>query len=178
MDQRQQKTAKQVIESYDESALHKMFEQYGEVSYSKTLAKHIVTNRTHIKLNTVADFKLLIAPVVKGNRNKYWAQVFQAIRIEVNEEMDALKDLLAQLKEVVKPGGTAVVITFHSIEDRLVKNAFRVAPEEENEANPFLSVEREKFWKIITKKPVVASEKEMKENNRSRSAKMRAAERL
>jgi 16S rRNA (cytosine1402-N4)-methyltransferase len=92
--------------------------------------------------------------------------------------MDALKDLLAQLKEVVKPGGTAVVITFHSIEDRLVKNAFRVAPEEENEANPFLSVEREKFWKIITKKPVVASEKEMKENNRSRSAKMRAAERL
>ena len=178
MDQRQLKTAKQVIESYDESALHKMFEQYGEVSNSKTLAKHIVTSRTHVKLNTVADFKLLIAPVVKGNPNKYWAQVFQAIRIEVNEEMEALKDLLAQLKEVVKPGGTAVVITFHSIEDRMVKNAFRVAPEEENEANPFLSVEREKFWKIITKKPVMASEKEMKENNRSRSAKLRAAERL
>ena len=178
MDQRQLKTAKQVIESYDESALHKMFEQYGEVSNSKTLAKHIVTSRTHVKLNTVADFKLLIAPVVKGNPNKYWAQVFQAIRIEVNEEMEALKDLLAQLKEVVKPGGTAVVITFHSIEDRMVKNAFRVAPEEENEANPFLSVEREKFWKIITKKPVVASEKEMKENTRSRSAKLRAAERL
>jgi len=178
MDQRQQKTAQQVIESYDESALHKMFEQYGEVSNSKTIAKHIVSHRSHLKLNTVQDFKLLIAPVVKGNPNKYWAQVFQAIRIEVNEEMEALKDFLEQLKPVIKPGGRAVVITFHSIEDRLVKNAFRVAQEEDHELNPFLSVEKEKFWKIITKKPVVASEKEMKENNRSRSAKMRAAERL
>ena len=155
-----------------------MFEQYGEVSNSKTLAKHIVSHRSHLKLNTVQDFKLLIASVVKGNPNKYWAQVFQAIRIEVNEEMEALKDFLEQLKPVVKPGGRAVVITFHSIEDRLVKNAFRVAEEEAHERNPFLSVEKEKFWKIITKKPVVASEKEMKENNRSRSAKLRAAERL
>ena len=178
MDQRQTRTAAQIIESYTEAALHKMFEQYGEVTNAKTLAKHIVTQRRLMNLSTVQDFKTLIASVVKGNPNKYWAQVFQAIRIEVNEEMEALKDLLAQLKEVVKPGGTAVVITFHSIEDRMVKNAFRVAPEEENEANPFLSVEREKFWKIITKKPVVASEKEMKENNRSRSAKLRAAERL
>lgn len=178
MDQRQQKTAKHVIESYDESALHKMFEQYGEVSNSKTLAKHIVTNRSHLKLNSVQDFKLLIAPVVKGNPNKYWAQVFQAIRIEVNEEMQALKDLLEQLKAVVKPGGKAVVITFHSIEDRLVKNAFKVAEEEENVMNPFLSIEKEKFWKIITKKPVMATEKEMKENKRSRSAKLRSAERL
>jgi 16S rRNA (cytosine1402-N4)-methyltransferase len=178
MDQRQQKTAAQVIETFNETELHKMFEQYGEVTNSKTLAKHIVTHRKHVKLNTVQDFKTLIAPVVKGNPNKYWAQVFQAIRIVVNEEMDVLKDFLAQLPLVVKPGGRAVIITFHSIEDRLVKNAFRPSQEEEKDAHPFLSTPKEVLWNIITKKPVVASEKEMKENNRSRSAKLRAAERL
>jgi len=178
MDQRQDKTAAQVIETLSETALHKMFEQYGEVTNSKTLAKHIVENRKHVKLNTVQDFKMLIAPAVKGNPNKYWAQVFQAIRIVVNEEMEVLNEFLAQLPTVIKPGGRAVIITFHSIEDRMVKNAFKVAPEEENKNNPFLSNPREVIWKIITKKPVVASEKEMKENNRSRSAKLRAAERL
>ena len=178
MDQRQDKTAAQVIETFSETQLHKMFEQYGEVTNSKTLAKHIVDNRKHVKLNTVQDFKTLIAAVVKGNPNKYWAQVFQAIRIVVNEEMDVLSEFLAQLPMVIKPGGRAVIITFHSIEDRIVKNAFKVAPEEENKNNPFLSNPREVIWKIITKKPVVASEKEMKENNRSRSAKLRAAERL
>jgi 16S rRNA (cytosine1402-N4)-methyltransferase len=178
MDQRQDKTAAHVIETLSETELHKMFEQYGEVTNSKTLAKHIVENRKHVKLNTVQDFKTLIAPVVKGNPNKYWAQVFQAIRIVVNEEMEVLKEFLAQLQLVIKPGGRAVIITFHSIEDRIVKNAFKVAPEEEKKTNPILSNPREVIWKIITKKPVVASEKEMKENNRSRSAKLRAAERL
>ncbi|NBO25172.1 MAG: 16S rRNA (cytosine(1402)-N(4))-methyltransferase RsmH, partial [Chlamydiae bacterium] len=178
MDQRQAKTAAQIIENYDESSLHKMFEQYGEVTNSKTLAKHIVNHRKHLKIQTVQDFKSLIAPAVKGNPNKYWAQVFQAIRIEVNEEMEALHEFLQQLSSVVKLGGRAVIITFHSIEDRLVKNAFKVPEDQEDPFNPFLSIQKEKFWKIITKKPVVASEKEMKENNRSRSAKLRAAERL
>jgi 16S rRNA (cytosine1402-N4)-methyltransferase len=178
MDQRQDITAAQVIETFSETQLHKMFEQYGEVTNSKTLAKHIVDNRKHVKLNTVQDFKTLIAPVVKGNPNKYWAQVFQAIRIVVNAEMEVLNEFLAQLPMVIKPGGRAVIITFHSIEDRMVKNAFKVAPEEENKTNPFLSNPREVIWKIITKKPVVASDQEMKENNRSRSAKLRAAERL
>jgi 16S rRNA (cytosine1402-N4)-methyltransferase len=155
-----------------------MFEQYGEVTNSKTLAKHIVNHRKHLKIQTVQDFKSLIAPAVKGNPNKYWAQVFQAIRIEVNEEMEALHEFLQQLSSVVKLGGRAVIITFHSIEDRLVKNAFKVPEDQEDPFNPFLSIQKEKFWKIITKKPVVASEKEMKENNRSRSAKLRAAERL
>ena len=178
MDQRQSKTAVWVIENFTEAELHKMFEQFGEVTNSKTLAKHIATQRKHVKLSTVQDFKTLISPVVKGNPNKYWAQVFQAIRIVVNEEMEVLNEFLAQLPEVIKPGGRAVIITFHSIEDRIVKNAFKVAPEEENKNNPFLSNPREVIWKIITKKPVVASEKEMKENNRSRSAKLRAAERV
>jgi len=178
MDQRQARTAADVIATLSETELHKLFEQYGEVTNSKTLAKHIVDHRKHLTLNTVQDFKTLIAPVVKGNPNKYWAQVFQAIRIVVNEEMVVLDEFLAQLPSVIKPGGRAVIITFHSIEDRMVKNAFKVAPEEENKNNPFLSNPREVIWRIITKKPVVASEKEMKENTRSRSAKLRAAERL
>jgi 16S rRNA (cytosine1402-N4)-methyltransferase len=178
MDQRQEKTAAWVIENFSETELHKMFEQYGEVTNSKTLAKHIVNSRKHVKLISVQDFKTLIAPVVKGNPNKYWAQVFQAIRIVVNEEMEVLKDFLAQLPLVVKPGGRAVIITFHSIEDRMVKNAFRPLVEDDANAHPFLSTPKEVNWKIITKKPVVASEKEMKENTRSRSAKLRAAERL
>jgi len=178
MDQRQTRTAVQIIESYSESALHKMFEQYGEVTNAKTLAKHIVTQRRLLKVSTVQDFKTLIAPVVKGNPNKYWAQVFQAIRMEVNEEMIVLNEFLTQLPDVIKEGGSAVIITFHSIEDRMVKNAFKVGPDEDDVTNPFLSIKKELLWKIITKKPVVASEKEMKENNRSRSAKLRAAERL
>jgi 16S rRNA (cytosine1402-N4)-methyltransferase len=178
MDQRQTRTAAQIIESYTEAALHKMFEQYGEVTNAKTLAKHIVTQRRLLKLSTVQDFKTLIAPVVKGNPNKYWAQVFQAIRMEVNEEMIVLNEFLTQLPEVIQEGGRAVIITFHSIEDRMVKNAFKVGPDEDDVTNPFLSIKKEVLWKIITKKPVVASEKEMKENNRSRSAKLRAAERV
>ena len=178
MDQRQTRTAAQIIESYTEAALHKMFEQYGEVTNAKTLAKHIVTQRRLMKLSTVQDFKTLIASVVKGNPNKYWAQVFQAIRMEVNEEMIVLNEFLAQLPDVIKEGGRAVIITFHSIEDRMVKNAFKVGPDEDDVTNPFLSIKKEVLWKIITKKPVVASEKEMKENNRSRSAKLRAAERV
>jgi 16S rRNA (cytosine1402-N4)-methyltransferase len=178
MDQRQTRTAAQIIESYTESALHKMFEQYGEVTNAKTLAKHIVTQRRLMKLSTVQDFKTLIASVVKGNPNKYWAQVFQAIRMEVNEEMIVLNEFLAQLPDLMNHGGRAVIITFHSIEDRMVKNAFKVGPDEDDVTNPFLSIKKEVLWKIITKKPVVASEKEMKENNRSRSAKLRAAERV
>ena len=178
MDQRQSQTAAHIIESYSETVLHQIFEQYGEVTNAKTLAKHIVSQRKYVKVNTVHDFKTLIASVVKGNPSKYWAQVFQALRIEVNQEMEALKEFLKQLPLVIKPKGRAVIITFHSIEDRLVKNAFRVSPQENEDAHPFLSVRKEIFWKIITKKPVMASEKEMKENSRSRSAKMRAAERI
>jgi 16S rRNA (cytosine1402-N4)-methyltransferase len=98
--------------------------------------------------------------------------------MEVNEEMIVLNEFLAQLPDVIKEGGRAVIITFHSIEDRMVKNAFKVGPDEDDVTNPFLSIKKEVLWKIITKKPVVASENEMKENNRSRSAKLRAAERV
>ncbi len=179
MDNNQETTASTLLLTYTEQQLHKLFEQYGEVTNSKTLAKHIVQHRSHAKLHTIADLKAMLSPVVKGNPNKYLAQVFQAIRIQVNEEMEALKEMLQQLPTVLKTGGRAAIITFHSIEDRLVKNYFRQqAFEELPDDNPFVQTVKQKDLQVITKKPIVPSDEEMKQNKRSRSAKLRVAERL
>jgi 16S rRNA (cytosine1402-N4)-methyltransferase len=112
---------------------------------------------------------------VKGNPNKYFAQVFQALRIEVNDEIGALKDLLQQLPKLLKPGGRAAIITFHSIEDRLVKNFFRRGTFDEPEENPYMNDATINELEVLTKKPILPTEKEMKQNPRSRSAKLRAA---
>ena len=176
MDKRSEKTAALILKNYTEQELLGIFSNYGEVSNSKTLAKHIVESRNHSSLDTIAAFKNMIAPVVKGNPNKYLAQVFQALRIEANDEMNVLKSLLEQLPEVLKPGGRAAIITFHSLEDRLVKNFFRLGSFEAQEEHPLFNTVQESPFKVITKKPVVSSEKELKTNSRSRSAKLRVAE--
>lgn len=178
MDRRQGSTAVDIIRTYSEQQLHKLFEQYGEVTNSITLAKHIVHQRKHLQFETIEQFKAMISPVVKGNPNKYLAQVFQALRIEVNDEMGALKDMLQQVPAVLKPGGRIAIITFHSIEDRVVKNFFRQGSFDETPDNPFMSVVKEEVFKIITKKPLTATQEEMKRNTRSRSAKLRVAERV
>lgn len=177
MDQRQDKIASEILKKYTEQQLHKLFEQYGEVTNSKTLAKQIVQQRNSSPLQTIAQLKALITPVVKGNPSKYLAQVFQALRIEVNDEMGALKELLQQIPAVLKPGGRAAIITFHSLEDRLVKNFFRSGSLEEQDENPLSNQERKTELKIITKKPITAGAVEVKRNPRSRSAKLRVAER-
>jgi 16S rRNA (cytosine1402-N4)-methyltransferase len=177
MDRRQPRAASDIISTYSESQLHQLFEQYGEVTNSITLAKHIVHQRKQLPTQTIAQFKALISPVVKGNPNKYLAQVFQALRMEVNEEMGALKEMLEQIPSILKTGGRAAVITFHSIEDRMVKNFFKQGTFEELEENPLISVEKEKILKVITKKPIIATDQELKRNSRSRSAKLRVAER-
>ncbi|MFP5042300.1 16S rRNA (cytosine(1402)-N(4))-methyltransferase RsmH [Parasediminibacterium sp. JCM 36343] len=179
MDKRQLLDAAQIIATYTEQQLHKLFEQYGEVSNSKTLAKHIVSARQQTQAQTILQFKAMISPVVKGNPNKYLAQVFQALRIEVNEEMDALKEMLLQLNEVVKPGGRVAIITFHSLEDRLAKQFFKNGSFDESEDdNPFVQNNKEQKWALVNKKPITATEGELKLNKRSRSAKLRVAERL
>jgi 16S rRNA (cytosine1402-N4)-methyltransferase len=155
-----------------------LFEQYGEVTNSKTLAKHIVEKRHQVPLQTIAQLKALISPVVKGNPNKYLAQVFQALRMEVNDEMGALKEMLEQVPAMLKPGGRVAIITFHSIEDRIVKNFFRQGSFEEVEENPLIQGVNKSELKIITKKPIVAKDKEIKRNTRSRSAKLRVAEKI
>jgi 16S rRNA (cytosine1402-N4)-methyltransferase len=176
MDQRQDKTAAHLLRTYTEAQLHKLFEQYGEVTNSKTLARTIVEMRRTVGLDTTDAFKKAVASVVKGNPNKYFAQVFQALRIEVNDEMGALTELLEQVPPVLKPGGRAAIITFHSLEDRLVKLFFRNGTLEAEVENPFEMTTRHNPLKLITRKPVEATEEERKRNPRSRSAKLRVAE--
>lgn len=178
MDQRQELKASDIVKEYSEIQLHKLFEQYGEVTNSKTLAKHIVQQRKQVSSQTIQQFKAMIHPLIRGNPNKYLAQVFQALRIEVNDEIGSLKEMLGQLPEVLKPGGRASIITFHSLEDRVVKNFFRKGSFEDSPFNAFSFEMEVETFKIITKKPIIATVEEMKRNSRSRSAKLRVAERL
>ncbi len=175
MDQRQKSTAADILNSFSEVQLHKMFEQYGEVTNARTLAKTIVSQRALTPIRTINEFKNAVHAVVKGNPQKYFAQVFQAIRIEVNDELGALKELLQQTLSVLKPGGRIAIITFHSLEDRLVKNFFKNGTFDDTTVDDIYGHRIENPLKVLTKKPVTASEKELKENSRSRSAKLRVA---
>jgi 16S rRNA (cytosine1402-N4)-methyltransferase len=176
MDQRQTITAADILKNFSELQLHKMFEQYGEVTNAKTLAKTIVVQRCLAPIRTINEFKTAVHAVVKGNPQKYFAQVFQALRIEVNDELGALKELLEQTVKVLQPGGRVAIITFHSLEDRIVKNFFRDGTFENTAIDDVYGHRFENPLSVITKKPVTATEKELKENTRSRSAKLRVAE--
>jgi len=179
MDQRQTTTAYDIVQTYTEQQLHKLFEQYGEVTNAKTLAKTIVQIRHTQSLKTINNFKQAINAIVKGNPNKYFAQVFQALRIEVNNEMGSLEALLQELPGILKSGGRVVFITFHSIEDKMVKNYFKRGSIQEDNESDWIQNEKEKhFLKVITKKPIEASEVELKQNTRARSAKLRVAEKI
>ncbi|HPH85959.1 MAG TPA: 16S rRNA (cytosine(1402)-N(4))-methyltransferase RsmH [Ferruginibacter sp.] len=176
MDPRQPKTAATILQTYTELQLHKLFEQYGEVTNAKTLARTIVARRNMAPIKTISQFKEAVKNEVKGNPNKYFAQVFQALRIEVNDEMGALKDMLQQSASVLKPGGKIAVISFHSLEDRLVKNFFKQGSFGEVEIDDVYGGRPESIFNIITKKPILPGAAEIKLNPRSRSAKLRIAE--
>lgn len=178
MDKRQELTAAAILETYSEQQLHKLFEQYGEVTNAKTLAKNIVAVRKTSSLKTINGFKTAVHASVKGNPNKYFAQVFQALRIEVNDELGALREMLEQLPAVLKPGGRIAVISFHSLEDRIVKNFFKNGTFEETIENPFEQQTKQSPFRIVTKKPIVPTTQELKLNPRSRSSKLRVAERV
>ena len=177
MDQRETLTAADVIKTSTEQQLHKLFEQYGEVTNSKTLAKTIVEQRALAPIRTINEFKQAVKTAVKGNPQKYFAQVFQALRIQVNDELGALKELLQQTTTLLKPQGRIAIITFHSLEDRIVKNFFRDGSFLQTEADEVYGTRPETPFHIITKKPVTATAAELKQNPRSRSAKLRVAER-
>lgn len=176
MDHRQTKTAAEVLNEYEEPVLHKLFEKYGEVTNSKTLARAIVEQRKLAPFKTINAFKQALQGLVKGNPNKYFAQVFQALRIEVNDEMKALEEMLEQAVECLAPGGRLAVISFHSLEDRIVKNFLKYGMAEEPAADDVFGTRPESPLKLITKKPVTAGKEELKTNSRSRSAKLRVAE--
>ena len=178
MDKRQGKTAFDIVSTYSEQQLHKLFEEYGEVTNAKTLARTIAEVRKTASLKTIDGFKNALRGIVKGNPNKYFAQVFQALRIEVNDELTALKEMLQQVPSLLKPGGRIAIITFHSLEDRIVKDFFRRGTFEKTEENPFTMVPSVNELELITKKPIVPGEKEIKQNPRARSAKLRVAEKI
>lgn len=176
MDRRQEQTAFHILNTYGEAELHKLFEQYGEVTNAKTLARTIAEARKVGPIHTVAHFKTAVHGVVKGNPAKYFAQVFQALRIEVNDELGALQELLPQLPQVLKKGGRAAIITFHSLEDRLVKIFFRDGGFDLEEDTVFGGKKSVAELVPVTKKPVTATAEEQRRNGRSRSAKLRVAE--
>ncbi|TDX00241.1 16S rRNA (cytosine(1402)-N(4))-methyltransferase RsmH [Dinghuibacter silviterrae] len=177
MDQRQTLTAAQILEQYGEAELHKLFERYGEVTNARTLARKIVEVRKVMPLATIPGFMQAVQGVVKGNPKKYFAQVFQALRIEVNDELGALKVLLEQVPGALVEKGRVAIITFHSLEDRLVKQFFKSGTweEQEEDTNPYGRQKTASPLEVITRKPVLPSEEEYKRNPRSRSAKLRVA---
>lgn len=176
MNQSEKITAADVLKNFSEEKLHKIFEKYGEVTNSKTLAKTIVEFRKTQPLQTINQFKNSVYPIVKGNPEKYFAQVFQALRIEVNDELNVLKEMLLQSVEVLEEGGRIAVITFHSLEDRIVKNFFKNGNFEDEQNQDLFGNKPKNQLKVITKKPIVPSAEELKRNPRSRSSKLRIAE--
>jgi 16S rRNA (cytosine1402-N4)-methyltransferase len=175
MDNRSELTAALILQTYSESKLHLMFEQYGEVRNAKQLAKHIATQRPKSAIRTTQDLKAFIAPVIKGNPQRYLAQMFQALRIEVNDELGALKELLEQSAICLKPGGRLSVISFHSLEDRLVKQFVRNGVWQIEEDPLGLAPKQRSSFAEINKKPIEPSIEELSKNPRARSARLRIA---
>jgi len=178
MDQSLAVTAAKVLNEYSEDRIHKIFGMYGELKNAKTAARLVTQARAVKAIETTADLKTALGAIApRGKENKYFAQVFQALRIEVNEEMRALETFLNQCGEVIVGGGRLVVMSYHSLEDRMVKNYI-------NKGKVFGEVEKDFFgneikaFKAINRKPIEADENEIRENSRARSAKLRVAEKL
>jgi 16S rRNA (cytosine1402-N4)-methyltransferase len=178
MDQKNPFTASKLLNEYPEEKLHKILGMYGEVRNARTLARMICQKRVEKKFEQIMDLIGLLKGVApRGKEFKYYAQVFQALRIEVNGELEALDIFLMQCSEVMEPGGRLVILSYHSLEDRMVKNYI-------NTGKAFGDLEKDFFgnpirpFKAINRKPMEASEEEVKGNNRARSARLRIAERI
>lgn len=170
-------SAKEVVNTYSAEQLQNILGFYGEVINAKTLANKIIEARTIQPIETTKDLVDVCKQVSKGIEAKYLAQVFQAIRIEVNDELNAIKDFLQQSEEVLAQNGRLVIMSYHSLEDRLTKN-FMKNGVFEGEPQKDIFGNYEHHLKIITKKPIEASVNELKQNSRARSAKLRIAEKM
>lgn len=176
MDQKGNLTAADILNNYREEELTEIFSKYAEIRNSRTLAKAIIIARNVEPINTSEQLKQIILPLAqRGRENKYMARVYQALRIEVNDEMAALREMLEQTADVLAPGGRLVVMSYHSLEDRLVKyymNTGNFKGEQEKDFYGNLI----RPLKPIVRKPITASNEELARNNRARSAKLRIAE--
>lgn len=178
MNQNQGKSAKDVVNNYTVDELKKIFKEYGELQNAWKIANAIINYRTDKIIENTEDLKTAVSNCLpKHLENKMLAMIFQAIRIEVNEELDVLKEMLLQTVDSLKPGGRLVVISYHSLEDRLVKNFMKSGNFEGDIKKDFFGNVISPF-KIISKKAIVPQADEIERNTRSRSAKLRIAERV
>ena len=178
MDKRQKLTAYDVVNNYDLEKLIKIFYEYGEEKYSRNIAREIIKNRP---INTTLELAEIIkSSVPEKYRNSAHParKVFQAIRIEVNQELEILEQALLDAFSLLNSGGRISVITFHSLEDRIVKNVFKKLTEEDEVSKKLPTTKTNQKAKLITKKPIIPSEKELEKNRRSRSAKLRVIEKI
>lgn len=172
------KTAADLINTLDEETLIKIFRDYGEVDNARRLVRTILAARQQAPVKTIEQFKAVIEPCVpKKTETKYLAKVFQALRIETNGELDVLKDFLEQSVDLLKPGGRLVVITYHSLEDRLVKNFMKAGNFEGKLEKDFYGNVSSNL-EVVNRKIIVPTEEEIDRNPRARSAKLRIAEKL
>ena len=183
MDQRQEKTARDIVNGYSEAKLYQMIRDYGEDKFAKNIAKHIVQARGKRPIETTGELveviKAAIPMKIRMQKGHPAKQTFQAIRIELNQELEVLKDSLDELIGFLKPGGRLCIITFHSLEDRIVKNAFR---RNENPCIcprhfPVCVCGKALKGHVVTKKPMMPTDEELEKNSRSKSAKLRVFER-
>jgi 16S rRNA (cytosine1402-N4)-methyltransferase len=171
-------TAAELLNSYSATELQRILGMYGEVKNARTLAQVIIQARTRKPLETTQEFKEILNKLAPKHREfKYFAQVFQAIRIEVNQELAVIEEFLAQAPAVLKPAGRLVIMSFHSLEDRLVKNFIKAGNVQGKEDKDLFGVVHRPLESVI-RKPITASEEELKLNPRSRSAKLRIASKL
>jgi len=178
MDQSGERDAKYVLNTYPEPELHRIFGMYGEVHNARTLAKTIVAARAIQPIHTVEELKNLVKNLVpRGKEHKYYAQLFQALRIEVNGELEALQEFLQQSILLLKPKGRLVVMSYHSLEDRLVKSFMAKGKFKGEVEKDFFGHEIKPF-KVISRKAITAGEDELARNSRARSAKLRVAEKI
>lgn len=178
MDTDAELTAKTIVNEYDEAALHQIFGRYGEVRNAKTLARTIVSERVNQPLNTVSELREVLKKFApRGRESKYFAQVFQALRIAVNDELGALEEMLKQATGLLKKDGRLVVMSYHSLEDRLVKN-FMAKGNFHGEAEKDFYGNLIRPLEPVIRKTIKADEQEVAENNRARSARLRIAKKL
>lgn len=176
MNKNAHKTASNILNEYEEDDLANLFYLYGELKQSRRIASAIVKARTNQTIKTTTDFLKIVEPLfIRAREKKDMAKLFQALRIEVNHEMEALKEMLASVTELLSPGGRLSVITYHSLEDRIVKNFMKAGNAEGKVTQDFFG-RIETPFKLVNNKVIVATEEELEKNPRSRSAKLRIAE--
>lgn len=175
MNTRTGRSARDIIATYEEADLARIFYEYGELRQSRQMAKRIVLARSQAPIKTVGELLSVIRPTINPREEKkQLSMLFQSLRIEVNDELSALREMLQASKKVLKPGGRLVVMTYHSLEDRIVKNFLKENSQTAREQDIYGIAPSD--WKILTRKPIVPTREEELSNPRSRSAKLRIAE--